>query len=295
MRENLGRELPPDLSVNRTGTQHGQNFGIIRRVHHRQHRFVVLGRGAKHRRTTDVDVLNRIFQRGVVTRDGQAERIQVDRDQIDRGDAVPLQGGAVGGQIASGQQGGVHHRVQRLDPAVEQLGKSRQALHLDHRHGSVTQRCRGATGGDDLPAELHQATCEFYHASLVADRDESAGHYREGTRASFKATGRPAFAAAMTTAGKSWCSTSSTRAASPSAVSPGSTGTRIWARTDPWSYTSSTRCTVAPLSVAPLARTASCTLAPNIPFPPKAGRRAGWIFTIRPRYAAMTSAGTSFR
>ena len=46
-------------------------------------------------------------------------------------------------------------------------------------------------------------------------------------------TGRPAPAAASTTAGSSRCSTSSTRAASSSGVSPGSTGTRAWARIAP--------------------------------------------------------------
>ena len=39
---------------------------------------------------------------------------------------------------------------------------------------------------------------------------------------------------------------------------------------------------LAPLSVAPAAMTASCTRWPYIPGPPKAGRSAGWMLTMRP-------------
>ena len=43
---------------------------------------------------------------------------------------------------------------------------------------------------------------------------------------------------------------------------------------------------VTPVTLSPALRTASCTRFPYIPRPPNFGRRAGWIFRMRPRYAA---------
>src|SRR6266498_3767272 len=102
-------------------------------------------------------------------------------------------------------------------------------------------------------------------------------------------------ASSRTTCGSNRCSASKTRAASLSGVSPGSIRTRSCAMIAPRSKTSSTKCTVAPDAVAPLASTASCTRWPYIPGPPKSGSRAGWMLIIRPRNRATTDAGTSFR
>ncbi|OGT95079.1 MAG: hypothetical protein A3I79_01450 [Gemmatimonadetes bacterium RIFCSPLOWO2_02_FULL_71_11] len=78
-------------------------------------------------------------------------------------------------------------------------------------------------------------------------------------------------------------------------MSPGCTGTGHCATMRPWSYCSSTRCTVAPLNRAPLASTASCTRRPYMPGPPKAGNSAGWMLSIRSRKAATTASGTFLR
>src|SRR5205085_7618932 len=101
-------------------------------------------------------------------------------------------------------------------------------------------------------------------------------------------------ARSSTTRGNSRCSASNTRAASDSGVSPVSMRTRSCAMIAPRSNSSSTKCTVAPDSFAPLASTAAWTCWPYIPGPPKSGNRAGWMLIIRPRKRETTAAGISF-
>lgn len=86
---------------------------------------------------------------------------------------------------------------------------------------------------------------------------------------------------------------SSTLAARDWGVSCGFTGTIACARMGPVSYCSSTKCTVAPDHLAPEAITALCTLAPYKPFPPNAGSRPGWMFSMAFLYSRTKAAGTS--
>ena len=144
---------------------------------------------------------------------------------------------------------------------------------------AVAERRRGAAGGDDLPAELRQALGEGDDPPLVADRDQRARHdersrsglhgfgkRRRGGPPRRRPARRPAAAGAPP------------RARAPRAVGgvvrPGrAPGPGRGSR--PRSYTSSTRWTVAPLSRAPLASTASCTWRPYMPAPAERRQQGG--------------------
>ena len=63
----------------------------------------------------------------------------------------------------------------------------------------------------------------------------------------------------------------------------------------PVSYSSSTKCTVAPEKRAPEAITALCTLNPYNPLPPKAGNRPGWMFSMASLYSLTRAAGINCR
>ena len=190
---------------------------------------MVLGGRAQHRRSADVDVLDGVLEGDVRFCDGHLKRIQIDGDQIDRRDTVLSQGGQMRGQVAPGEQASVNPRMQRLDATVEQLGEPGHRLHGQRRHPRVLERGRRSAGRDDLPAEVYQPLRERPDRPLVADRDQRARHESDVARG----MGRPASAAASTTAGSIRCSAASTRPASVSAVSPGSTGTRSCARSSP--------------------------------------------------------------
>ena len=106
---------------------------------------------------------------------------------------------------------------------------------------------------------------------------------------------KPAAAAAATTRGKSRCSIRKTRAARVETSSPRKTGTGHCAKMRPRSYSSLTRWTVTPVTVAPESRTAWWTRCPYIPGPPKAGSRAGCTLRIRSVNCCTTCTGTSRR
>jgi hypothetical protein len=92
MSEDLGRKLPPQVGIDTARLEQLQHNRVVHRVHYRQHRIVILGRGTEHRWSTDIDVFQRVFQRGIALGNGELEGIQVYRDQVDRDDTVFLQG-----------------------------------------------------------------------------------------------------------------------------------------------------------------------------------------------------------
>ena len=57
VREGLGRQASPRVFVERAFVERTQDFRISLGPHHHDHRLVVLGRRANHRRAADVDLL----------------------------------------------------------------------------------------------------------------------------------------------------------------------------------------------------------------------------------------------
>ena len=113
---------------------------------------VVLGSGAHHGRTTDVDVLDRFVERTVRLGDGLAERVEIDDQKIDAIDADSSDRIEVRGQVAPRQQAPVYLGVQSLDPTVEHLGESGVVGYLGHRKTGFAQQFGRATGGQELDA-----------------------------------------------------------------------------------------------------------------------------------------------
>ena len=134
---------------------------------------MILGGGADHRRPTDVDLLDRLGQGHPGPGHGRLERIERHDDQVDRRNAVALEGLEVGGHVATGQDAAVNLRVQRLHPAVEHLGKAGVVGHLGDRQARLGQQLRGAAGGQQLHAERVQRAGEVDDAGLVRDRQQS--------------------------------------------------------------------------------------------------------------------------
>jgi len=154
--------------------QFAEYLGVIARLHHHGDIAVVLGGGADHRRSADVDVLDAVVVRRAL-RDGLFERIEIHHQQIDRLDAVRLHRRGVFLVGADRQQPAVHFRMQRLDPAVHHLGRTGEFRHVDDLETGVFERLGGAAGGDQLDAVAGQRFGEFQQAGLVGYRQQSAG------------------------------------------------------------------------------------------------------------------------
>src|SRR5689334_7518428 len=95
------------------------------------HRLVIIGRrddrhvlkvfcsSADERRTTDINVLNRIFEFDVRLPDCFSERVQIDTDEIDQRKVVLRDLLHVRSIVSNGQHSPSDARVKSLYPAVE--------------------------------------------------------------------------------------------------------------------------------------------------------------------------------
>ena len=140
---------------------------------------MVLGRRADHRRAADVDVLDAVVVVGAL-RHRRLERVEVDHQQVDRLDPVRGHRRHMLGIVAQRQKPAMHHRVQRLHPAVHHLGKAGQLGHVAHRQPGLAQRRRGAAGRDELDPARGQRPREIDEPGLVGNGNQGAAEC--GTR-----------------------------------------------------------------------------------------------------------------
>ena len=105
-------------------------------VHDDCHVGVVLGAGANHRRTTDVDLLDHGIALGA-TGHGLNKRVEVYDHELESLDVELGQLLLVLHQTQVRQQTGVHLRVQGLDAAVERLRETGDLRNLGHRVAGI--------------------------------------------------------------------------------------------------------------------------------------------------------------
>src|SRR5690606_1285270 len=155
----------------------GQHALVVGRVYDHAHaafrRAVILGGGAQHGGTADVDVLDGVGKGAAGLGDGLAERIEVDDQQIDAIDAVLFNGLQVFGAVAAGQQAAVDLGMQRLDAAVQDLGRAGVLGHFGDVQAGLRQQLGGAAGGQEAHAALGQRLGEFDNTGFVGDRKKS--------------------------------------------------------------------------------------------------------------------------
>ena len=176
----------------------------------------VLRRGAQHRRPADVDHLDDLgLGRPGLLRDA-CEGVQRDADEVDEVDLLLVEGLDVLVELAPREDARMDSRVERLHPAAEHLGSHGDRLHGGDGQTGFGQERRGASGRDELPAELGEAARELVDAFLVEDADQRAARQ-----------------SSLTTSGSSRCSAAWTRARRVSTVSSGRTGTLSAAMTVP--------------------------------------------------------------
>ena len=166
------------------GAQRVEHRVVVAGVDHDHHVAVVLGRRARHRRSADVDHLDHLGLGGAGAGLAQrlAERIEVHHHHVDRHDALLGELAAVRLLGAIGEDRAVDPGMQRLDAAVEDLGRAGDRGDRRHRDAALLEVAQRAAGREDLEAQLDQAARERVDAGLVRHRDERApallGHDR---------------------------------------------------------------------------------------------------------------------
>ena len=162
--------LPVDRAENRV---------VSRRRRHDGHVDVVLGRRPHQRRPADIDLLDEFVERDARSSGGRGERIEVDDDELERGDRHGQELASVVGHSPIGEDPGVDPRVERLHPPIEHLREAGHVRHLGHRQtGFAKDPCR-ATGGDELETRPHQPGRECCETRLVRDGQERPSWRRE--------------------------------------------------------------------------------------------------------------------
>ena len=151
----LGRELQPQSGSRiAVSSDLRKDRVIIRRVAHYGHVLVILGRTAQHRRSADVDILDRLVHRHPFAGDRLTEGIEIHTHHVDELDAVLPQRFQVVRIVAASQQAAVHLGMERLDTSVADLREPRHIADVDHLHAAFSQQFHRTAGGDHLPAEL---------------------------------------------------------------------------------------------------------------------------------------------
>ena len=168
------------LSVGQAaGLEAFEHAGVVAGVDHDGHVFVVLGGRADHGRAADVDVLDGGRQVAAWLVDGGFERVQVDRDQVDRLDAVLVHDGVV--DTATTEDAAVDFRVQGLDPTVHHFGETGVIRDFHCGHAVVLQQLERPAGGEDLDAQGFSSLGEFEDPGLVGDADQGAADRQAGS------------------------------------------------------------------------------------------------------------------
>ena len=169
--EHLHRQVLAGLEgrVPLVGLHFIQNAGIIHGIGNHRDGSVILGGGAEHGRTADVDLFNGFLQRHVRPGDGFFKRIQIHADQVDGLDAVFLRLADVLLIVAAVQQAAVHHRVQGLETAFKQFRFPGVIGNFNHRKPQALEESGGAAGGNQLYSKLVQALGKLLKAGFVGN------------------------------------------------------------------------------------------------------------------------------
>ena len=140
---------------------------------------MVLGGRPDQRRAADVDLLDQRVERDPGSLGRRLERVEVDHDELERGDARRDQLLAMVRAAAVRQDPRVDPRVERLDPAVEHLGDAGDGRDVGDREAGRSQRGRRATGCHELEAELDELARERFEAGPVGRGKQGAPRRRQ--------------------------------------------------------------------------------------------------------------------
>ena len=119
MGEGLLRQLPAPLGTHQAGgVEIIEDRRVIRRVNHHCHRLKIFRRCPNQGWAPDVDLLKSLLARHLGTSDDLSKGIQIDRNQIDRLDAMGGESGLMGGVLALRQDAAVNPGVQGLHTSI---------------------------------------------------------------------------------------------------------------------------------------------------------------------------------
>ena len=134
---------------------------------------VILGGGADHRRTADVDIFDGIFEGAVRLGDGLLEGVEIHAEEVDSADVMGLHGARMVRIVAQGQEAAVDGRVEGFDPTVHHFGEAGDLRDIFDGKAGVAEGFGGAAGGDQLDVEFGlKGRGEFDDTGLIGNGEE---------------------------------------------------------------------------------------------------------------------------
>ena len=150
-------------------TDFADDLGIILRIADYSHCAPVLCCATEHRRASYVYVLDCILHCHIRLCDCLLERIEVHTHHIDELDAVLFELRDVAVKIATSEKSAMNLRVKGLHATVTDFRETCDLADIDNLKSCILQKLHCTTCCDDLPAEIHQLTGEFYYAGLITN------------------------------------------------------------------------------------------------------------------------------
>src|SRR5262249_34505900 len=152
---------------------------VVFRLDGDRHATVVLGGGADERRPADVDHLDGLGRTGAAL-DGLLDGVEVDDDEVERLDRRPGEVARVVLAGVVGENAAEDLRVERLDPAAQDLREAGRRLDGFDLDAFVLEMLRGPPGRDDPDAPGRELAGELRDARLVVNGDERPADGRDG-------------------------------------------------------------------------------------------------------------------
>jgi hypothetical protein len=167
--ECFGGQTPALLRAQAFTGQRVCNPGVVSRVDHNSDGGEILGGGAEHGGSPNVDVLQGVIQRDVGIADGFDERVKVHHHQVDSINAVAIQLGHVVWRVPPRQQPAVNRGMQRLDPAFQYFRRAGHLGYLAHGNAGLSQAAVGSAGADQLVAGIGETPAQLFDTRFVID------------------------------------------------------------------------------------------------------------------------------
>ena len=108
---------------------------------------MIFGSSPDHRRTSDINVFDRLIPGDIRSGHRFPERVQIHHHQINGGDALLLQISLMGSITSFGKDAAVHPRMQGLHSTAENLRCAGVLGHTGHRKSGIFQNLGGPTAG----------------------------------------------------------------------------------------------------------------------------------------------------
>ncbi|MNE38242.1 hypothetical protein D3C80_1321350 [compost metagenome] len=149
-----------------------KHIGIIGRIHNHTDKSMVLRRRTQHRRSADIDILDRFLVGHIRLGNRLRERIQIHHHQVDVTETKLRHLTRMLLVVTNSQQAAVYGRMKGFDPSVHNFREARYIGDADNRYAFISQKCASAACGDNFYAQCRQLAAKIHDALFVRYADQ---------------------------------------------------------------------------------------------------------------------------